>query len=73
MAKKQYNKSELKDLGALWKATSKGGMNYFTGKTATGERLVAFVNKSKKNGNEPDIRIYFQVDEENADDEFNPF
>ena len=54
-------KSNLEEVFALWES-KKGDKVYYTGKT-TGEkpiRLVAFVNTTKKNPNQPDIQIYEQ-------------
>lgn len=55
------NKSDLKEVFALWE-TKKGDTTYYTGKTSDGEpiRLVAFVNTTKKNPNQPDINVYEQ-------------
>ena len=54
-------KSELIEAFALW-ANSKGDNVYYTGKTPEDEpiRLVAFINKVKKNPNQPDIQVYEQ-------------
>ena len=38
-------------------------VEYFTGKTDGGERLVGFFNGKKQNPKEPDVRIY-KVDSE---------
>lgn len=57
------NKSDLTEVFALWEA-KKGDKIYYTGKTS-GEksiRLVAFVNTTKKNPNQPDIQVYQQMD-----------
>ena len=57
------NKSDLTEVFALWEA-KKGDKVYYTGKTS-GEksiRLVAFVNTTKKNPNQPDIQVYQQMD-----------
>ena len=54
-------KSNLEEVFALWES-KKGDKVYYTGKTA-GEkpiRLVAFVNTTKKNPNQPDIQVYEQ-------------
>lgn len=56
-------KSNLKEVFALWQA-EKGSTIYYTGKTA-GEkpiRVVAFVNTTKKNPNQPDINVYQQME-----------
>lgn len=54
-------KSNLEEVFALWES-KKGDKTYYTGKTA-GEkpiRLVAFINTTKKNPNQPDIQVYEQ-------------
>jgi hypothetical protein len=54
-------KSNLEEVFALWESR-KGDKTYYTGKTA-GEkpiRLVAFINTTKKNPNQPDIQVYEQ-------------
>ena len=55
------NKSDLKEVFALWE-TKKGDTVYYTGKTSDDKpiRLVAFVNTTKKNPNQPDINVYEQ-------------
>lgn len=55
------NKSDLKEVFALWE-TKKGDTIYYTGKTSDTNpiRLVAFVNTTKKNPNQPDINVYEQ-------------
>ena len=55
------NKSDLKEVFALWE-TKKGDTIYYTGKTSdeSATRLVAFVNTTKKNPNQPDINVYEQ-------------
>lgn len=74
--KKQEKQNKLESVGALWKTTSKNGdFNYMTGVLENGDRIVAFFNKKKKNQKEPDLRIYYQnelEDEEDEDDEL-PF
>lgn len=55
------NKSNLEEVFALWE-NKKGDKVYYTGKT-TGDkpiRLVAFINTTKKNPNQPDIQVYEQ-------------
>lgn len=54
-------KSELTEVFALWEA-KKGDTVYYTGKTAGDQaiRIVAFVNTTKKNPNQPDIQVYEQ-------------
>ena len=57
------NKSELTEIFALWE-NKKGSSVYYTGKTAGDQpiRIVAFVNTTKKNPNQPDIQVYEQVE-----------
>ena len=57
------NKSELTEVFALWE-NKKGSSVYYTGKTAGDQpiRIVAFVNTTKKNPNQPDIQVYEQVE-----------
>ena len=59
----QTTKSELKEVFALWE-NKKGETLYYTGKTAGDQpiRLVAFVNTTKKNPNQPDIQVYEQAE-----------
>lgn len=54
-------KSELTEVFALWES-KKGDTVYYTGKTAGDQsiRIVAFVNTTKKNPNQPDIQVYEQ-------------
>lgn len=55
------SKSDLKECFALWE-NHKGDMVYYTGKTSDGKvKLVAFVNTTKKNPNQPDIQVYEQA------------
>ena len=57
------NKSDLTEVFALWE-NKKGSSVYYTGKTAGAQpiRIVAFVNTTKKNPNQPDIQVYEQVE-----------
>ena len=57
------NKSELTEVFALWE-NKKDNTVYYTGKTAGDQaiRIVAFVNTTKKNPNQPDIQVYEQVE-----------
>ena len=59
MATKTEQKKEMKmeQVFALWKQTSKGGNEYFTGSDGK-TKLVAFYNGKKKNPKEPDLRVY---------------
>lgn len=56
-------KSDLQEVFALWE-NKKGTTVYYTGKTAGDQpiRVVAFVNTTKKNPNQPDIQVYEQVE-----------
>ena len=56
-------KEQLKEAFALWE-NKKGDSIYYTGKTSDAKpvRVVAFINDSKKNPKEPDIRVYEQVE-----------
>ena len=56
-------KSDLQEVLALWE-NKKDNTVYYTGKTAGDNpiRIVAFVNTTKKNPNQPDIQIYEQVE-----------
>ena len=48
---------DLKEAFALWERTSQAGNKYLTGKVDE-LKLIAFLNKEKKNEKEPDIRVY---------------
>ena len=52
--------TDLKELFVLWNRTAKSGLDYLTGKVSDEDNvyLVAYFNSSKKNPNEPDIRVY---------------
>lgn len=59
----EEKKADWKDreLGALWKKTSNGGLSFYSGKIKiNGEEieLVCYANKDKKSDNQPDVRIY---------------
>ena len=56
-------KEQLKEAFALWE-NKKGDTIYYTGKTSgdNSVRVVAFLNYTKKNPKEPDIRVYEQVE-----------
>ena len=56
-------KSQLEEVFALW-VNQKGDKAYYTGKTSGDNpiRLVAFINNIKKNPNQPDIKVYEQVE-----------
>jgi len=50
-----------RELGALWRETSSGGLQYYSGHVkVNGEviKLVAYANSNKKNDKEPDVRVY---------------
>lgn len=61
--KTSTTKSTLEEAFALWES-KKGDKVYYTGKTSgdKGVRLVAFINEVKKNPNQPDIKVYEQVE-----------
>lgn len=64
---KKEDKQKLEDFCALWEQKSKNGKEYLSGKDTDGNRLVAFYNDNKKNPKEPDIRVYYSDDEEEAE------
>lgn len=49
---------DMKECFVLWKSKAKSGLDYLTGKTPEGIKLVAYYNSNKKNPNEPDVRVY---------------
>lgn len=52
---------QKKDIGGLWKQTSKNGTQYLSG-TVNGQRIVVFKNAKKQDGERtPDYRIYEQT------------
>ena len=62
--------SALKELFVLWSKTSKAGQTYLSGKLSDEKEnvyLIGYYNTTKKNPNEPDIRIY-NLDEEGKQD-----
>ena len=65
MAKTTEKKEfKLEQVCALWKRTSKKGLDFFTGKLGKSVELMAFYNTNKKNPKEPDLRIYAVGDNE---------
>lgn len=50
-----------KSVITLWLNNSKKGNQFLTG-YLYGEKVIGFINKEKKNPNEPDIRIYYKGD-----------
>ena len=56
--KKVEEKKKLEEVIVLWKKTSKEGNIYYKGHDFNNNYVVAWVNSTKKNPNEPDIRIY---------------
>jgi len=55
------DQQQKKDIGGLWKQTSKNGMPYLSG-TVNGQRIVVFPNSKKQDGEKtPDYRIYEQT------------
>lgn len=60
---KEEVKEKLKGCFALWKHTSKNGLEYLSGYTEGKEtELVGYFNTKKNNPNEPDIRVYLSTD-----------
>lgn len=60
---KSTQTTEREEAFALWDAKTNGGLTYYTGKTSDNAiRLVAFVNTTKKNPNQPDIQVYEQTE-----------
>lgn len=57
-------KEKLEICVSLWKNTSKNDTIYYSGIDADGNRLVGFPNTKKKNEKEPDIRVYYQEDDD---------
>lgn len=55
--------NDLKEAFALWEH-KKGDLTYYTGKTSGDDpiSIVAFVETSKKNPKQPDVRVYEQVE-----------
>lgn len=49
---------KMEEAFALWKQTSKNGVDYLSGIDEKKNRFVAFFNTNKKNPKEPDIRVY---------------
>ena len=56
------NKQQSEELGALWKRTSKGGMQYLAGHVIGSDgktrKVVVFRNDKKTADNQPDYRMY---------------
>lgn len=62
---KEVKDSNLKELMSLWLHESANKTKYLTGTAddVTGKfKVVGFFNTSKKNENEPDIRVYEEVE-----------
>ena len=59
---KNINK-DLKEAFALWER-QKGDIVYYTGKTSGEDSIgiVAFISTTKKNPNQPDVRVYEQAE-----------
>lgn len=64
--KKEFN---LKECFVLWKSKAKSGLDYLTGKTPEGIKLVAYYNTKKENPKEPDVRVYALDEEGKMQDE----
>ena len=59
MMKKVEEKKKLEEVFVLWKKTAKtDGKVYYKGHDFNNNYVVAWVNSTKQNPNEPDIRIY---------------
>ena len=58
------NNKQIEELLSLWEQESKDGMEYLSGVTKDGKRVVAFYNDKKKNKKEPDIRVYYSKEKE---------
>ena len=56
-------KTQRKELFALWQKAGKDGKPYFTAKGG----IVGFYNPNKKNPKEPDLRVYIKVKEQLED------
>lgn len=58
--------SDMQELGALWRKTSKSGNPFYSGDLALpgGEKIkvIAFDNDRKTKESQPDIRIYLSED-----------
>lgn len=65
VAEPKTETKELKEAFALWARKAASGKEYYSGKCDDME-LIAFVNTSKKNEKEPDVRVY-TTDENNED------
>ena len=53
----EAKKIESDKIGALWKQTSKKGMEYLSGEV-NGERVVAFAVQKKFRKNSPDYQVF---------------
>ena len=56
-------KTQRKEVFALWQQTSKEGKHYFSAKGG----IVGFYNTNKKNPNEPDLRVHIKVKDQLED------
>lgn len=56
-------KIELKEVFTMWLKESAKGTIYLSGKSATGTKLVGFVNSKKDEPNQPDMNIMVQKGE----------
>lgn len=61
--KKTIQREELKEVFTLWKRKSKSGQTYFTGRDADGKRIVGFFITNKKNPKQPDLNIFYEVEQ----------
>lgn len=62
--------TERKELFVLWKEESKKGNEYFKGTSTDGFNLIAFYNGTKKNPNEPDLRVHLRNSDGTSGDEY---
>lgn len=63
-ATNEIKKEYPKELFTLWKKKTEKGLTYFTGKTSGGQNIIAFYNVKKQNPNEPDMKIFLQVEKD---------
>ena len=68
VAEPKTEKQELKEAFALWANVSKAGREYYTGR-AEDMKLIGYINFSKKNEKEPDIRVYSVLDDQVSDEQ----
>lgn len=59
---RKTKKTNYTEIMSLWESESKNGLEYLTGVTKDGKRVVAFWNEEKKNDKEPDLRVYYSLE-----------